>query len=118
LKDGLPKAKKKIQKTPPPKSKTEERGAKQEDRGAQTVKQQTHGGSGRSTALHTNARSTGGSAYVSVPQSSVSTPFGRALRFAPRHFGDIIGVHFAMRQRCVQCARPKMGGRRKTREKI
>jgi hypothetical protein len=63
------------------------------------ILQQTHGGSGRSTALHPNARSTGGSACVSVPQSSVSTPFGRALRFAPRHFGDIIGGHFAMRQR-------------------
>jgi len=42
--DGVPTDKNKRQKTPPPKTKTEERGARQEDRGAQTAKQQAHGG--------------------------------------------------------------------------
>jgi hypothetical protein len=36
--------------------KTEERGARHEDRGAQTAKQQTHGGSGLKAALRPNAR--------------------------------------------------------------
>jgi hypothetical protein len=39
---------------------------KEKEYAVQTDKQQTHGGSGLKAALHPNARSTGGSGFVSV----------------------------------------------------
>lgn len=66
--------------------------------GAQTAYNSGMAAQGARPPFDPNARGTGGSAYVSVPSTYVSTRFARALRLTPRHSGDIIGGHFAMPQ--------------------